>query len=37
MYVRDHESGFSSVMMDGSFMPDMKTPADFDYNVETIN
>lgn len=26
-------SGFSSVMMDGSLMPDAKTPADFEYNV----
>ncbi|MFU8798041.1 MAG: class II fructose-bisphosphate aldolase [Gammaproteobacteria bacterium] len=25
--------GFSSVMMDGSLKEDMKTPADFDYNV----
>ena len=32
---RSIRSGFSSVMMDGSLMPDMKTPADFDYNVET--
>ncbi|MDR5775029.1 MULTISPECIES: class II fructose-bisphosphate aldolase [unclassified Caballeronia] len=27
-------SGFTSVMMDGSLMPDQKTPADYDYNVE---
>lgn len=27
-------SGFSSVMMDGSLREDMKTPADYDYNVE---
>jgi fructose-bisphosphate aldolase class II len=27
-------SGFSSVMMDGSLMPDMKTVASYDYNVE---
>lgn len=27
-------SGFSSVMMDGSLMPDMKTVATYDYNVE---
>jgi fructose-bisphosphate aldolase class II len=27
-------SGFSSVMMDGSLMEDMKTPASYDYNVE---
>ena len=26
-------SGFSSVMMDGSLKEDMKTPADYDYNV----
>ncbi|MBU0641742.1 MAG: class II fructose-bisphosphate aldolase, partial [Alphaproteobacteria bacterium] len=25
--------GFTSVMMDGSLMEDMKTPADWDYNV----
>ncbi len=28
-------SGFTSVMMDGSLMPDMKTPATYEYNVET--
>jgi len=27
------EMGFTSVMMDGSLMPDGKTPADFEYNV----
>ncbi len=27
--------GFTSVMMDGSLMPDGKTPSSFDYNVET--
>lgn len=27
------ELGFTSVMMDGSLMPDGKTPADFEYNV----
>lgn len=27
------QSGFSSVMMDGSLLEDMKTPASFDYNV----
>ncbi|HVC10533.1 MAG TPA: class II fructose-bisphosphate aldolase [Burkholderiales bacterium] len=27
-------SGFSSVMMDGSLLEDMKTPASYDYNVE---
>jgi fructose-bisphosphate aldolase class II len=26
--------GFTSVMMDGSLMPDGKTPSDFDYNVK---
>ncbi|QFY41240.1 fructose-bisphosphate aldolase class II [Candidatus Methylospira mobilis] len=29
------QSGFSSVMMDGSLLEDMKTPAGYDYNVET--
>jgi len=28
------QSGFSSVMMDGSLLEDMKTPASFAYNVE---
>jgi fructose-bisphosphate aldolase class II len=28
------QSGFSSVMMDGSLLADMKTPASFDYNVD---
>src|SRR5512135_1855518 len=28
-------SGFTSVMMDGSLKEDMKTPATYDYNVET--
>ena len=28
-------SGFTSVMMDGSLKEDMKTPAPYDYNVET--
>jgi fructose-bisphosphate aldolase class II len=28
-------AGFTSVMMDGSLMPDMKTPATFEYDVET--
>ena len=28
-------SGFSSVMMDGSLLADMKTPASYDYNVAT--
>ncbi|MDR5735049.1 fructose-bisphosphate aldolase class II [Caballeronia sp. LZ025] len=27
-------SGFTSVMMDGSLMPDQKTPAGYDYNVD---
>lgn len=31
--VRAIQSGFSSVMMDGSLREDMKTPSDFDYNV----
>jgi fructose-bisphosphate aldolase class II len=30
---RSIRSGFTSVMMDGSLMEDMKTPADYDYNV----
>ncbi|MCK4842356.1 MAG: fructose-bisphosphate aldolase class II [Methylococcales bacterium] len=29
------QSGFSSVMMDGSLLEDMKTPATFEYNVKT--
>jgi len=33
--LRSIQSGFSSVMMDGSLMPDMKTPSSYDYNVET--
>jgi fructose-bisphosphate aldolase class II len=32
--LRSIQSGFSSVMMDGSLMSDMKTPATFEYNVE---
>ncbi len=28
------QSGFSSVMMDGSLLDDMKTPASFEYNVD---
>ena len=28
-------SGFTSLMMDGSLMPDMKTPSTYDYNVAT--
>src|SRR6185295_13114120 len=31
------QSGFSSVMMDGSLMEDMKTPASFEYNVTTTS
>lgn len=31
---RSIQLGFSSVMMDGSLMPDGKTPAGYDYNVE---
>lgn len=33
--LRSIQSGFSSVMMDGSLMPDMKTPSSFEYNVAT--
>jgi fructose-bisphosphate aldolase class II len=32
---RSIRSGFTSVMMDGSLKEDMKTPASYDYNVET--
>jgi len=32
--LRSIQSGFSSVMMDGSLMPDMKTPSTYEYNVE---
>ncbi|MFP4155770.1 MAG: class II fructose-bisphosphate aldolase [Halothiobacillaceae bacterium] len=32
--LRAIQSGFSSVMMDGSLMPDMKTPSTYEYNVE---
>lgn len=32
---RSIQSNFSSVMMDGSLLEDMKTPSDFDYNVRT--
>jgi len=31
--LRSIQSGFTSVMMDGSLMADMKTPGSFDYNV----
>ncbi|WP_456448831.1 class II fructose-bisphosphate aldolase [Thiolapillus sp.] len=33
--LRSIQSGFTSVMMDGSLMSDMKTPSTFEYNVET--
>ncbi|MFP5344962.1 MAG: class II fructose-bisphosphate aldolase [Gammaproteobacteria bacterium] len=32
--IRSIQSGFTSVMMDGSLKEDMKTPASYDYNVE---
>ncbi len=32
--LRSIQSGFSSVMMDGSLMPDAKTPSSYEYNVE---
>lgn len=32
--LRSIQSGFSSVMMDGSLMSDMKTPSSFEYNVD---
>ncbi|MBW8028207.1 MAG: fructose-bisphosphate aldolase class II [Ferrovum sp.] len=32
---RSIRSGFSSVMMDGSLMEDMKTPSSYEYNVNT--
>jgi len=32
--LRSIQSGFSSVMMDGSLMSDMKTPSTFEYNVD---
>ena len=31
--LRSIQSGFTSVMMDGSLMPDMKTPSSYEYNV----
>ncbi|MDA0306351.1 MAG: fructose-bisphosphate aldolase class II [Proteobacteria bacterium] len=34
---RSIQSGFSSVMMDGSLEEDGKTPASYEYNVETTN
>ena len=33
--LRSIQSGFSSVMMDGSLMADMKTPSSYEYNVDT--
>ncbi len=33
--MRSIQSGFSSVMMDGSLMEDGKTPSSYEYNVET--
>ncbi len=32
--IRAIQSGFSSVMMDGSLLEDMKTPSSYEYNVE---
>ena len=32
--LRSIQSGFTSVMMDGSLMPDMKTPSTYEYNVQ---
>jgi fructose-bisphosphate aldolase class II len=32
--LRSIQSGFTSVMMDGSLMSDMKTPATYEYNVD---
>jgi fructose-bisphosphate aldolase class II len=32
--VRSIQSGFSSVMMDGSLLADMKTPSSYEYNVD---
>lgn len=34
---RSIQLGFSSVMMDGSLKEDMKTPASYEYNVETTS
>ena len=33
--LRSIQTGFTSVMMDGSLMPDHKTPASYEYNAET--
>ena len=30
------QSGFSSVMMDGSLLADQKTPADYEYNMKSM-
>ena len=35
--LRSIQSGFSSVMMDGSLMSDCKTPSSFEYNVEVTS
>ncbi len=35
--LRSIQSGFTSVMMDGSLMSDMKTPSSFEYNVDTTS
>ncbi len=35
--LRSIQSGFTSVMMDGSLMADMKTPSTFEYNVEVTS
>jgi len=32
--MRSIQSGFTSVMMDGSLMPDMKTPSTYEYNID---
>ncbi|MBN2701766.1 MAG: class II fructose-bisphosphate aldolase [Methylohalobius sp. ZOD2] len=34
---RSIQSGFTSVMMDGSLMPDMKTPSSYEYNLEVTS
>ena len=34
---RSIQTGFSSVMMDGSLMADMKTPSTFEYNVNVTS
>lgn len=34
---RSIQLGFSSVMMDGSLLADMKTPSDYEYNVEVTS